>query len=145
MSGSTDMAGLLIRLVCSLAVVVGLLMLLARLAGRRFQGRAGAPIQVIHKQPLSRGSSVAVVSVGTRVLVLGTTEHQVSLLTEVEPDEVGIDLTEPEPGLEPATGTGREGAEVLPLAGSILSAQTWRQALSAAQSKASQSRSRRIS
>lgn len=142
MSGSTDMAGLLIRLVCSLAVVVGLLMLLARLAGRRFQGRSGAAIQVIHKQPLSRGSSVAVVSVGTRVLVLGTTEHQVSLLTEVEPDEVGIDLTEPDPA--EAEDAGRNPGEVRPLSGSLLSPQTWRQALSAAQS-ATQSKSRRAS
>lgn len=86
------MAELGIRLVCSLAVVVGLLLLLTRVAGRRFKGRTGAPVQVLHRQPISRGTAVAVVTVGTRVLVLGTTEQQVTLLAEVEPDEVGVDL-----------------------------------------------------
>ena len=145
MSGSTDMAALAIRLLFSLAVVIGLLALLSRVAGRRFKGRIGAPVQVVHRQPLSRGTAVAVVTVGTRVLVLGTTEHQVTLLTEVEPDEVGVDLSVPADGLEvdgledlPATprATG-------PLAGSVLSPQTWRQALAAA--TAAQSRSRRVS
>ena len=86
------MLELTVRLIASLAVVVGLLLLLARLAGRRFAGRDGAPVQVLHRQPLSRSSSISVVSVGSRVLVLGTTEQQVRLLTELDPDELGTDL-----------------------------------------------------
>ena len=33
---------------------------------------------------------MSLVAVGDRVLVLGTTDHQVSLLTELDPDEVDI-------------------------------------------------------
>ncbi len=158
------MLELTVRLVCSLALVVGLLLLIARFAGKRFQGRPGAAVRVIHRQPISRGSAVAVVTVGTRVLVLGTTEHQVTLLTEVEPDEVGIDVTDPDDlallspmqGGEPAAEspvnrgfphfsgvakaekftnhrlTGDSAAPTGPLAGSVLSPQTWKQALAAA-------------
>ena len=86
------MLELTVRLIASLAVVVGLLLLLARLAGRRFAGRDGAPVQVLHRQPLSRTSSIAVVSVGSRLLVVGATEQQVRLLTELDPDELGADL-----------------------------------------------------
>lgn len=129
------MTALAIRLVFSLAVVVGLLLLLARFAGRRFQGRTGAAIQVLHRQPLSRGSGVAVVTVGDRVLVLGTTEHQVSLLTELEPDELDLTLEHVPAAEEPrvrAVPTHRDASQRTkdgPLAGSVLSPETWRQAL----------------
>ena len=88
------MLELTVRLIASLAVVVGLMLLLARLVGKRYGTRAGAPVQVLHRQPLSRSASVAVITVGGRVLVVGTTDHQVSLLTELDPDELG------EPGSE---------------------------------------------
>jgi len=128
-----DMLGLVVRLICSLALVLGLLLLIARFAGKRFQGRTGAPVQVVHRQPISRGSSVSVVTVGTRILVLGSTDQQVTLLAELEPDELDLpeapDLSNgdtprqrPE-GQAPATGA---------LGGSILSPQTWKQALAAA-------------
>jgi flagellar protein FliO/FliZ len=87
------MLELAIRLVFSLAVVVGLLLLLAKFAGRRFSGGKDALITVVHRQHLSRGSAVSVVSVGSRVLVLGTTEHQVSVLAELDPEEVAEHLT----------------------------------------------------
>src|SRR4051794_17797553 len=87
------MLELTVRLVVSLAIVVGLLLLLVRIGGRKFRGQAGALVRVVHRQPLSRTSSVAVVTVGSRVLVLGTTEHQVSILTELEPEELDTDVT----------------------------------------------------
>jgi flagellar protein FliO/FliZ len=124
-----DTLGLVVRLVCSLALVLGLMLLIARFAGRRFAGRAGAAIQVLHRQPISRGSSVAVVTVGTRILVLGSTEQQVTLLTELEPDE--IDLPEPAAD-EPQEGPRAARLPAGPLAGSLLSPQTWKQALAAA-------------
>src|SRR6478735_8752375 len=122
-----DMLGLVVRLVCSLAVVLGLLLLIARFAGKRFQGRAGAPVQILHRQAISRGSSVAVVSVGTRILVLGATEQQVTLLTELEPDEIGVEVTEPVDTVTPEVARHRSSpaAAATPLAGSILSGQTW--------------------
>lgn len=117
------MLALTVRLVCSLAVVVGLMLLLARFAGRRFQARPGAPIQVMHRQQIGRGQSLAVVSVGTRVLVIGTTEHQISLLTEVEPDELEVDV----PDLPESDAPKPRARRQVP-AGSVLSPQTWKQA-----------------
>lgn len=78
-----------LRLIASLAVVVGLMILLARVAGRRMRGGNGSVVKVLHRQPLTRGSGVAVVEVAGRMLVLGTTEQQVSLLTELDPFELG--------------------------------------------------------
>jgi flagellar protein FliO/FliZ len=173
---------LTVRLIASLAVVVGLMLLLARVVGKRYGARAGSPVQVLHRQPLSRSASVAVITVAGRVLVVGSTDHQVSLLTELDPDELG------EPGLEeesprPAAPTevptavptalptaqpselptelptelpadvptlvargGSHRATPAPrrtssdggaLAGSVLSPQTWREAIAAATGKAS--------
>ena len=79
------MVELAVRMVVSLAVVLGLLLVMTRLGARRFKARSGAPVQVLHRQALSRSSSVAVVSVGGRVLVLGTTDQQVRMLAELDP------------------------------------------------------------
>ncbi|MEV5001608.1 flagellar biosynthetic protein FliO [Nocardioides sp. LML1-1-1.1] len=143
-----SIGALAFRLLGSLAVVVGLLLLIARGVNRRFKAPSGAAIQVVHRQALGRGQGVAVVSVGTRVLVLGTTEQQVTLLTEVEPDEVGLDVLA-DGGLGPAPGDDEDDedddggqppvrtapAATGPLAGSVLSAQTWKQTLAAVTGK----------
>ncbi len=139
------MVELVVRLVVSLTVVVGLMLLLAKLSMRRFQGRPDALVRIVHRQALSRSSSIAVVSVGSRVLVLGTTEQQVRLLTELEPEEIeDADLT-----VLPAAGAAEQEAVLgTPavvarpsyrahaaqgaLTGSLLSAQTWKQAFAAA-------------
>jgi flagellar protein FliO/FliZ len=142
------MVELVVRLVFSLAVVLGMVILLARFGGRRFRGSADALVRVVHRQALSRSASVAVVSVGSRVLVLGTTEHQVQLLTELEPEE--LEHLDPVAQVEQVEQVGQpeqvgqvEQLAAAPavraarssdgaLAGSVLSAQTWRQALAAA-------------
>ncbi len=143
MTDDVSLAGLAVRLIGSLALVVGLMLLIARFANRRLQTPVGAAIQVVHRQALGRGTGVAVVSVGTRVLVLGTTEQQVTLLAEVEPDEVGLEIDDAVPGtlLAPTAAGGPERAAVRlptlpgtltgPLAGSVLSPQTWKQTLAA--------------
>jgi len=166
------MLELAIRLVFSLAVVLGLLFLLTKFGSRRFRGNKDALVQVVHRQHLSRGTAVSVVTVGSRVLVLGTTEHQVRVLAELDPDEVAehlpetivdgevltlvpttdgpIELSAPRPAgahraaapasrQAPAKG-GRRAATRAPegaLTGSVLSVDTWRQALAAATGKAS--------
>ncbi len=180
LAAEPSLGDLAVRLLGSLAVVVGLLLLIARGVNKRFKAPSGATIQVVHRQALGRGQGVAVVSVGSRVLVLGTTEQQITLLAEVEPEEVGIDvladdtdepdeLDEPDgldelDELETAFGTTFETelakepvrqpwiikpakpaqsaakpAKALvpgvpaagPLVGSILSPQTWKQAVGA--------------
>ena len=124
---------------------------------------------MLHRQHLSRGAAVSVVTVGTRVLVLGTTEHQVRVLTELDPDEVvehlrrdrhrrrgahrdadpvadagePIELPAPRPRRPPRPHRGRQAPAATPapptgaLTGSVLSADTWRQALAAATRRAS--------
>ncbi|MFS3127109.1 flagellar biosynthetic protein FliO [Nocardioides sp. Bht2] len=201
------MLELTIRLIASLAVVVGLLLLTAKFFGRQFQSRHGATIQVLHRQALSRSSAVSVVAVGPRVLVLGSTDQQINVLAELDPDELDLELrdaavtplrpladsstTAPAPSeeagdfaaslaaaatpssVEPAASASAEteigsspAADLLtsrairqvggqrraprfprrgpigeakqgPLAGSILSPQTWRQAFAAASRRAS--------
>lgn len=138
-----SIGGLLLRLLGSLALVVGLLLLIARFAGRRFRTTNGAAIQVVHRQALGRGQGVAVVAVGTRVLVLGTTEQQVTLLAEVEPDEVGLDLAgdalvvvpEDDETTAAPQATTAARTDQGPLAGSLLSAQTWKQTFAAVSGK----------
>ncbi|HET7690384.1 MAG TPA: flagellar biosynthetic protein FliO [Nocardioidaceae bacterium] len=129
------MIALTIRLVVSLAIVVGLLIVLARVGSKRFAGQRGDLVHVVHRQALTRTSSVAVVTVGSRVLVLGTTEQQVQLLTELDPDELEL-VEEPAVPLEGDPST--DGAPVRPgptsvgsLSGSVLSPATWRQAVAA--------------
>ncbi|HCB04028.1 MAG TPA: hypothetical protein DEQ43_07250 [Nocardioides bacterium] len=85
------MTELTVRLVVSLAIVLGLLLLCARFAGRRFQGRRDALVQVVHRQQIGRHASVSVVNVSGRLLVLGTTDQEVRLLTELDPDELAED------------------------------------------------------
>ena len=171
------MLELAIRLVFSLAVVLGLLLLLTKVGARRFRGNRDAMVQVLHRQHLSRGTAVSVVTVGSRVLVLGTTEHQVSVLAELDPEDVAEHLpgelpdtvagdvltlvpSDEDPtvlvealpvrtaGAHRAAPTGRQapvkgGRRAAPrapeggLTGSVLSIDTWRQALAAATGKAS--------
>jgi flagellar protein FliO/FliZ len=88
------MTELVVRLVFSLAVVLGLLLLCVRFAGRRFTSRGDALVQVVHRQAISRSAAVSVVNVGGRVLVLGTTEQEVRLLTELDPASLELDEAE---------------------------------------------------
>ena len=146
---------LVIRLVFSLAVVVGLLILLSRLAGRRLGGGSRSMVTVLHRQPLSRSTAVAVVSIGSRVLVLGTTEHQVSLLAELSPQDTQTsaetDLTPTSSPTDVDTAFARDLQDALSstspatprlplghgrLGGSLLAPQTWRDTFAAATGRA---------
>src|SRR5947208_14615153 len=94
----TSLVALLVRVVVSLGVVLvvmwGAATVLRRsgVAGTAATGRRGArrkaPVEVIARHGLSRGASVTVIRLGGRALVLGVTEHQVSLLTEIDPAEL---------------------------------------------------------
>ena len=85
-------AALALRMLLSLAIVVGLLALAARFPRR--QGLVGtrpaahwARVEVLSRQALGRTSGVAVVRVTGRVLLLGVSDHGVRVLTELEPGE----------------------------------------------------------
>ena len=86
----TSVAALLGRLAISLAVVLALLAVAARVARRRGLGgtRGTTPasrIEVLARQGLGRTSSVQLVRVAGRTLVLGVTEQSVQVLGEADP------------------------------------------------------------
>jgi flagellar protein FliO/FliZ len=82
-------AALVARSVLSLVVVFALMALAARMVRKRglggTSGAAGARIEVLARHGLGRTSSVAVVKVAGRTLVLGVTDAHVSVLAEADP------------------------------------------------------------
>ncbi|MGY1639146.1 FliO/MopB family protein [Geodermatophilus sp. SYSU D00742] len=79
---------MIIRLVLSLAFVGGVLWFAARLAKKRGLGQGNGLIEVVARQRMGRASSVNVVRIAGRVLVVGATEEQITLLAEVDGDTV---------------------------------------------------------
>ncbi|HET7327442.1 MAG TPA: flagellar biosynthetic protein FliO [Nocardioidaceae bacterium] len=120
------MLELVLRVVFSLAVVLGLLWILARASSRRLRGGTTSPVQVVARQPLGRSTSLQVVSVGQRLLVIGVAESQVSLLTELDPADVLDEqsVVTDTPVTHRQTTPGAVG-------GSLLSPRTWRRAYTA--------------
>ena len=96
-----SVVSLLGRLVVSLAVVFGLMALAARALKKRGLGSSGstpgARIEVLARQAVGRTSSVQLVRVAGRTLVLGVTEQSVQVLGEADPL-----LLEVEQALQPA-------------------------------------------
>jgi flagellar protein FliO/FliZ len=81
--------GMLGRLLVSLVVVFGLMALAARAVRRRGLTGGGTSattrIEVLARQGLGRTSSVQLVRVAGRTLVLGVTEHTVQVLGDADP------------------------------------------------------------
>ena len=100
---------LLARLTVSLAVVLGLMVLVARVLRSRTslgtaRGRV-APIEVLARQGFGRSASVALVRAGGRALVIGVTDTHVTLLAEADPEALVAGT--PSPG---TSGDGPPGA-----------------------------------
>jgi flagellar protein FliO/FliZ len=114
---------LVLRICFSLLVVFGLLWGLAKVARRGGLGKRGTgSLAVLNRQSLSRGSSVAVVRVAGRALILGVTDTQVSLLGETELEAFGDD---PHAGPDKHGRLPAEPHHVGGLEGSVLSPRTW--------------------
>jgi len=136
-----------LRVLLSLAVVLGLLWF----AARKMQGtgavrrqRANA-MTVVSRQGLGGKAGLALVDVEGRRLLLGVSEHGVSLLTEIEvvavevaaEDAVRVEI-DPEVLHTLSTPAARKPAVPKPrnpLEGSVLDATTWRQAVVAVQER----------
>lgn len=131
------------RMLLALVFVLGVMWLLARWARKPLGGKADRVMAVLARQQLSRTSSVTVVRVMDRALVLGVTEQGVQLITETELSAVENALaTEATPGRNRNRARAAETADVTEdrpldlqlqptgrsaLDGSVLSPKTWRQ------------------
>lgn len=100
-----DVSGfeLVVRLVVSLGLVLGCMMLFARFmrgkagtmmlsAGRN--KAQGTPLEILVRKPLSRSSSVAIIRAGDRVFAVGVTEERVTHLADLDPIAIELDLLE---------------------------------------------------
>jgi flagellar protein FliO/FliZ len=76
--------GLVVQVAISLLVVLFLMWGLARMLRRPFGGRGHGHLEVLSSRQLARNSSVAVIRVADRALVLGITDQQINLLGEAE-------------------------------------------------------------
>ncbi len=93
------MTWMLIRLVLSLGFIAAVLVFASRLAKKRGLGQGNGLIEVVARQRMGRASSVSVLRVAGRVLVIGSTDEQVTLLAEMEESEVETALAAaPRPG-----------------------------------------------
>jgi flagellar protein FliO/FliZ len=117
---------MVIRLVLALVFVGGVLWFAARLAKARGLGSSGGLVEVVAHQRMGRASTVNVLRVGDRVLVVGATEQQVTLLAELDGEAVEATLA------ERAAGNGGRPLTALPgapstgrLAGSVLDRGAW--------------------
>ncbi|MDQ1565080.1 MAG: flagellar protein FliO/FliZ [Actinomycetota bacterium] len=153
-----DTVFLALRVVVSLAVVIGAIWFVQKRLGRAAKVKSKSkPIAMIARQTVGVKASVAVVEFGAKRFLLGVTEHGISVLdsteiaaAETSPVTSGRHFADalsqvesgapspaaatrellPDSGVENAFRRRREPAKT-PLAGSILSASTWRQAFAA--------------
>ncbi|MEI4270721.1 flagellar biosynthetic protein FliO [Klenkia sp. LSe6-5] len=90
------MTWMVIRLILSLAFVGGVLWFAARVAKKRGLGMGNGLIEVVARQRMGRSSTVSVLRVADRVLVVGATEENVTLLAEMDAEVVEEVLAEAE-------------------------------------------------
>jgi flagellar protein FliO/FliZ len=133
---TTDTLGLVLRLVLSLAAVVGLMWVAARvMRGQLTRGQGGA-LEVVARQQVGRGASIAVVRVADQALVLGVTENKVTLISAADLGAVqAAQATAEEERIAVRSPVDADGVRSRPgesggrLQGSIVSPATWKQAV----------------
>jgi flagellar protein FliO/FliZ len=95
-----DTVFLALRVIVSLAVVLGVLFYLQKKLSKRGVGKAaGKAVTLIGRQAVGPKASVAIVEVDGRRLVLGVTEHSVTVLHNSEP--IGVHQHSAERGRHP--------------------------------------------
>jgi flagellar protein FliO/FliZ len=112
---------MVVRLVLSLAFIAGVLWFAARVAKKRGIGQGNGLIEVVARQRMGRASSVSVVRIADRVLVVGATEEQVTLLAEVDGDVVADAIAERRLAVAQPAVAGTPGV----LAGSVFDRNGW--------------------
>jgi flagellar protein FliO/FliZ len=112
---------MVLRLVLCLAFIAAVLLFASRVAKKRGLGGATGVIEVVARQRMGRASSVSVLRVAGRVLVVGATEEQVTLLAEVDGDVIEEAIAERRPATAQPAVAGTPGA----LAGSVFDRNGW--------------------
>ena len=79
-----DTVALIGRVLVSLAAVLGVMWVIARRMRVGGKTRATKLIEVLGRQQVSKGASVAVVRIGEQALILGVTDNQVSVLADTD-------------------------------------------------------------
>jgi flagellar protein FliO/FliZ len=106
------------RVVASLGVVLAIVAFLARGNAKRLLSgrRAAAPLEVLARQSLARNASVVVLRTADRALVLGVTDASVSLLAELDADDLQTERPAGTPFVEgqpPRTPTWRNALDTM--------------------------------
>jgi flagellar biosynthetic protein FliO len=95
----TGYGALLGQLIIVVAVVCGLAYVVLRFGVKRLVApRSNGPMEIIGRLAVGPGRSILVVRVGTRHLVLGSSEAGFTHLAELEADEVDSFVTVPDEG-----------------------------------------------
>ena len=94
------------RMLLALIVVLAIMWVLARWARKPLGGKSEGAMAVLARQQVTRNSSVAVLRVVDRALVLGVTDQGVRLLTELELDDVEHALADSPKPKAGAAGNG---------------------------------------
>jgi flagellar protein FliO/FliZ len=125
-----------ISLFMRLFLAMGFVLLLMWLAARAFRnrgvtppgrGRKPLPIELLARQGVGQRSQVAVVRTVGKILVLGVTEANVTLLADLDPDEVDFDGSEADWTAPPGSPDGTTGPSS--------SGSTWKAMIDAAREK----------
>lgn len=129
---------LVFQVVFALGVVLALMWLLARAVRGTVLARGSGVIELLARAPMTKGSAVTVVRVADRVLVLGVTETQITVLTEADPAQVRAAVATSAESAD-GVGSGRRIGRLRnrglgetgagPLSGSVLSLESWRRVL----------------
>ena len=112
---------MVVRLVLSLVFIGAVLWFAARFAQKRGLGQGNGLIEVVARQRMGRASSVNIVRIADRGLVVGSTEEQVTLLAEVDGDVVEEAIAERRLAPAQPGPAGSPGA----LAGSVFDRNGW--------------------
>jgi flagellar protein FliO/FliZ len=95
MDGST--IALFMRLIMSLAIVIGLMWAAAHVLRRRGLAPAGRrsqrnlQVELLARKALARNASIAVVRVAGRSMIVGVTDHNITKLDDADIEEIELE------------------------------------------------------
>lgn len=90
-----SMGGYLLKMIFSLAVIGGLAYATLRLFPRNLAlGHTGEYITVYDTQPLGQNKGIYIAEIGGKVLALGVTDHNITILSEITDGDLIRDMRE---------------------------------------------------